>query len=188
MTTKLHIKHMVSHRCKLAVRAALDQLGIACKTIELGEAEILHNLNGEQKAQLRNALQQIGLIVLEDKTDILIEKIKCVIVEMVHYSEANQYINFSDMLSEKLNLNYNYLSNLFSKNVGITIEQFIINHKIERAKELLIYDELSLTEISYRLNYSSVAHLSNQFKKNTGVTPSHYKALGGKSRIKLEEL
>jgi AraC-like DNA-binding protein len=185
---KLHIKYMVSHRCKLAVRAELEKLGIVCKTVELGVAEILCDLDDDQKAHLREALQEIGLILLEDKTDILIESIKCAVVEMVHYSEENQHINFSAVLSEKLNLNYNYLSNLFSKNLGITIEQFIINHKIERAKELLIYDELSLTEISYRLNYSSVAHLSNQFKKNTGVTPSHYKALGGKSRIKLEEL
>jgi AraC-like DNA-binding protein len=185
---QLHIKYMVSHRCKLAVMAELEKLGIDYKTVELGVVEILGELSDVRKKQIRDALQQIGLLVLEDKADILIERIKCIIVEMIHYSEEKQNMNFSSVLSEQLHQNYNYLSNLFSKNLGITIEQYIINHKIERVKELLIYDELSLTEISYMLKYSSVAHLSNQFKKNTGLTPSDYKAFSGKSRSCLEEL
>ena len=125
---------------------------------------------------------------MDDNKAILIEKIKNVIVEMVHYREAPLKINFSDYLAEKLQYDYTYLSNLFSEVVGTTIEHFVIAHKIERVKELIVYDELNLTEISYLLNYSSVAHLSNQFKKVTGLTPSHFKKLKHKRRGGLEEI
>jgi AraC-like DNA-binding protein len=125
---------------------------------------------------------------MDDKRVVLIEKIKNVITEMIHYSDEVPKMNYSDFISEKLDYDYTYLSNLFSEIKGITIQQFIIVHKIERAKELLLYDELNLTEISYKLNYSSVAHLSNQFKKITGLSPTHFKQLKDKRRSPLEEI
>jgi AraC-like DNA-binding protein len=168
---------MVSNRCKIAVKEELKKLNLHFLPIELGEVEIMENLCNEQREQLREGLRKSGLELMDDKKAILIEKIKNVIIEMVHYSDELIKVNFSDFLSEKLNLDYTYLSNLFSEVMGTTIEQFIISHKIERIKELIIYDELNITEIAYKLNYSSVGHLSNQFKKVTGLSPSHFKKL-----------
>jgi len=185
---KLYIKFMVSIRCKMVVKSELDRLGLPFRSLDLGEVEIIGGITAEQREQLRNALLKSGLELLDDHKDILIEKIKAVIVEMVHYSEEPLKTNFSNHLSEKLNYNYTYLANLFSEVTGSTIEHFIIAHKIERVKELLLYDELNLTQISYKLNYSSVAHLSNQFKKVTGLTPSFYKKLKHKRRSALDNV
>ena len=156
--------------------------------VELGEVNILENLSSEQRKELKISLLKSGLELLEDKKSILIEKIKNIVVEMVHYSDEAPLLNFSAYLSEKLNYDYNYLSNLFSEVKGITIEHFIIAHKIERAKELLIYKELTLTEIAEKLHYSNVAHLSNQFKKVTGLTPTFFKKMKHKRLVALENL
>jgi len=166
---------MVCIRCKMIVRQQVEKLSMHCVSVELGEVEIMENISRLQLTDFRAALLKFGLELLDDKKSILIEKIKKVIVESVHYADEPMKVNFSDYLSEKLNHDYTYMANLFSEVVGINIEHYIIMHKIERVKELLVYDELSLTEISYKLNYSSVAHLSNQFKKITGLTPSHFK-------------
>ena len=185
---KLLIKNMVSLRCKMIVRAELERLGYFINILELGEVEIREALTSEQWIVLKAALKHFGLELMEDKKSILIEKIKNIIVEMIHYSEELPVLNFSHYLSNKLGYEYNYLSNLFSEVKGTTIEHFIIAHKIERAKELLIYDELSLTEIAEALHYSNVAHLSNQFKKVTGLTPSFFKKMKHKRLIALENL
>jgi AraC-like DNA-binding protein len=185
---KLFIKYMVSIRCKMVVKSELDKLGLHYLKVELGEVNVKENLTDEQRNLLKAGLLKSGLELMDDKKAVLIEKIKNLIVEMVHYSEEVPKINFSDFLSEKLNYDYTYLANLFSEVTGLTIAQYMIAHKIERVKELLLYDELTLTEISYRLNYSSVAHLSNQFKKATGLTPSFFKQLKDKKRIPLENV
>lgn len=181
---------MVSIRCKTIIKAELEKLGLHYSTIELGEADIEENITKEQYDQLNNALKKLGLELMDDKKSMLIEKIKNVIVELIHYSDNDEElkINFSDYLSEKLQYNYTYLANLFSEVQGTTIEHYIIYHKIERVKELLVYDELTLTQIAYKLNYSSVAHLSNQFKKVTGLTASHFKKLRDKRRTALEDI
>lgn len=178
---------MVSKRCKMVVKAELDKLGLHYGTIELGEAEIMEEMDAAQSNQLKMALLQSGLQLMDDKKAILIEKIKSVIVELVHYHEEPLAIKNSDYISAKLHYDYTYLANHFSETTGITIEHFLIMHKIERVKELLLYNELSLTEIAFRLNYSSVAHLSSQFKKVTGLTPSFFKKLRAK-RIHLEDV
>ena len=185
---KLYIKYMVSNRCKMAVKEELNKLGLHSVVAELGEAEIFENISIEQRDKLRVGLERYGLELMDDKRAVLIERIINVIIEMVHHKNDIIKINFSDFLSEKLGLDYTYLSNIFSEVKGMTIQQFIIIHKVERIKELLIYDELNLTEISYKLNYSSVAHLSNQFKKVTGLSPSHFKQLKDKRRIPIEEI
>ena len=159
----------------MVVKQQITKLSLHYLTVELGEVEIVENISTAQLMEFKVALSKFGLELLDDKKSILIEKIKKVIVELIHYSDEPAKVNFSDYLSEKLNHDYTYLANLFSEVVGINIEHYIIMHKIERVKELLIYDELSLTEISYQMHYSSVAHLSNQFKKITGLTPSHFK-------------
>jgi AraC-like DNA-binding protein len=179
---------MVSNRCKILVKEALDILGLHHLKVELGEVEIKEDISNQEREQLRIALLKLGLELMDNKRAILIEKIKNIIVEMVHYTDKPLKTNFSDYLSMKLNHDYTYMANLFSEVTGVTIEHFIIAHKIERAKELLIYDELSLTEISYRLNYSSVAHLSNQFKKVTGMTPTFFKHLKHKRRSALDNV
>ena len=185
---KLYIKNMVCIRCKMVVKAELTKLGLHYTTVELGEAEILENISAEQHEQFKAALLKSGLELLDDKKSVLIQKIKNVIVELVHYSEEPLTINFSDFLSQKLNHDYTYLANLFSEVQGTTIEKFIIAHKIERVKELLVYGELNLTEIAYLMHYSSVAHLSTQFKKVTGLTPSYFKQLRQKRRNMLEDV
>ena len=179
---------MVCIRCKLVVKAELTKLGLHYTTVELGEVEVLENISTEQHDQFKAALLKSGLELMDDKKSVLIQKIKNVIVELVHYSEEPLAINFSDFLSQKLNHDYTYLANLFSEVQGTTIEKFIIAHKIERVKELLVYDELNLTEIAYLMHYSSVAHLSTQFKKVTGLTPSYFKQLKQKRRNMLEDV
>jgi AraC-like DNA-binding protein len=179
---------MVSIRCKLAVKDVLRKLGLHFVLVELGQVDIMENISPEKRNELKEALLLSGLELMDDKRAMLIEKIKNVIVEMVHYPDELPKTNFSDYLAEKLHYDYTYLANLFSEVTGSTIEHFIIAHKIERVKELLIYDELNLTQISYKLNYSSVAHLSNQFKKVTGLSPSHFKQLKNKKRNPIEEL
>ena len=179
---------MVSNHCKLAVKEELKKLGLHFIVVDLGEIEIMEDLSPEQREELKIALLNSGFELMDDKKAVLIEKIINVIIEMVHHTTELIKINFSDYLSEKLNHDYTYLSNMFSEVKGITIQQFIIIHKVEKIKELLLYDELNLTEISYKLNYSSVSHLSNQFKKITGLTPSHFKKLKDKRRIPIEEL
>ena len=156
--------------------------------VELGEVEIVEDISTDQQIALKALLLSSGLELMEDKKSMLIEKIKNIIVEMIHYSEEPPLLNFSNFLSEKLDYDYNYLSNLFSEVKGTTIEHFIIANKIERAKELLIYNELTLTQIADKLHYSSVAHLSNQFKKVTDLTPSHFKKLKNKRRVALENM
>jgi AraC-like DNA-binding protein len=185
---KLYIKYMVSLRCRIIVKEVLTRLGINYVVIDLGMVEVLEDISEAQRLQLQQDLQRYGLELLEDKRSILIEQIKNIIIEMIHYSEEMPHVNYSDYISEKMGYDYTYLSNIFSEVKGITIQQFIILHKIEKIKELLLYDELSLTEISYRLHYSSVAHLSNQFKKITGLTPSYYRSLGEMRRRPLENL
>lgn len=185
---KLYIKYMVSTRCKIAVKEELKKLGLHFVVVDLGEVEIMETLSTDQMCQLKAALLVSGLELMDDKRAILIEKIQNVITHMVHHSDELPKVNYSDFISEKLNYDYTYLSNLFSEVKGITIQQYIIIHKIERVKELLCYDELSLTEISYKLHYSSVAHLSNQFKKITGLSPRLYKQLKDKMRNPIEEI
>jgi AraC-like DNA-binding protein len=185
---KLYIKNMVSLRCKMVVRSELEKMQLKHAIIELGEVEIMENLSGKKRDQLKAALLKSGLELMDDQRAILVEKIKNIIVEMIHYTDELPKVNFSEYLSKKLNQNYSHLANLFSEVKGITIEHFIIIHKIERVKELIIYDELNLTEIAYKLHYSSVAHLSTQFKKVTGLTPSFFKSLKNKKRTVLENL
>lgn len=185
---RLFFKYMVSIRCKMVVRAELEKLGLHITTVELGEAVIQEDISSEMRDGLNTALKKSGIELMEDKKSIIIEKIKSVIVELVHYSEEPLDVNLSDHLSQKLSLNYTYLANLFSESQGVTIEHFHIMHKIERVKELLIYDELNVTEIAWKMNYSSVAHLSNQFKKLTGLTPSFFKKIKLKKRQALEDI
>jgi YesN/AraC family two-component response regulator len=179
---------MVCIRCKMVVKDELTKLGLHYTSVELGEAEVVDLLSPEQHDQFRDALVKFGLELMDDKKSVLIQKIKNVIVEMIHYTDEPLTVNFSVFLSEKLDYDYTYLANLFSEVQGITIEKFIITHKIERVKELLVYNELNLTEIAYLMHYSSVAHLSAQFKKTTGLTPSHFKQLKEKRRSMLEDL
>ena len=179
---------MVCIRCKMVVKSELEKLGVQKARIELGEAEIFEDISTEQLDQLNINLKKVELELMDDKKSILVEKIKMIIIELVHYTDEQIKVNLSDYLSEKLNYNYTYLANLFSEVKGTTIEKFYLYHKIERVKELLIYNELNLSEIAYKLNYSSVAHLSNQFKKITGLTPSHFKNLKQKRHSPLENL
>jgi len=179
---------MVSIRCKLLVKSELEKLNLCYKTVELGEVELAGDISDQKREELKQALLTSGLVLMEDKKSILVEKIKTIIIEMVHYSDSLPEVNYSVYISQKLNLNYTYIANLFAEVKGTTIEQFIIIHKIERVKELIIYDELSLTEIAELMQYSSVAHLSKQFKKITGLTPSHFKQLKNKRRNPLEDL
>lgn len=179
---------MVCIRCKMVVKDELTKLGLHYNVVELGEADVVENLSPAMLAKVRSALLRSGLELMDDKKSILIQKIKNVIIELVHYSEEPLAINFSAYLSQKLDHDYTYLANLFSEVQGSTIEHFVIVHKIERVKELLVYNELNLTEIAYQMHYSSVAHLSTQFKKVTGLTPSHFKKLRNKRRNMLEDL
>ena len=172
----------------MMVKEELKKLGINYVVVDLGQVEILEDIAEEQREQLSKNLMKSGLELLENKKSILIEKIKNVIIEMIHYSEDLPKVNYSDYISEKLGYNYTYLANTFSEIKGVTIQQFIIIHKIEKVKELILYDELSLAEISYRLHYSSPAHLSNQFRRITGLTPSFYKKMRRKRNENLENM
>lgn len=179
---------MVCIRCKMVVKAELEKLGLHYIIVELGEVEIMENITAEQHDQFRDALLKSGLELMDDKKAVLIQKIKNIIIEQVHDSEEPLTIKLSNFLAQKLNHDYTYLANLFSEVQGTTIERFYIAHKIERVKELLVYNELNLTEIAYLMHYSSVAHLSAQFKKVTGLTPSHFKQLREKRRSMLEDV
>ena len=185
---KLFIKYMVSNRCKMLVKEELKKLGLHFMVVDLGEVDIMETLTLYQRSQLKEALLESGLELMDDKKAVLIEKIKTVIINMVHHSDEIPKMNFSNFLSEKLNQDYTYLSNLFSEVQGTTIEHFIIAHKTERIKELIIYDELNITEIAWKMNYSSVAHLSSQFKKVTGLSPTHFKQLKVKKRSPIEDI
>ncbi len=185
---KLYIKNMVCSRCKMVVKNELIHFGLHPKNIELGEVEIEEEINNEQKNKLNTTLQSFGFELIDDKKSRLIEKIKNTIVDLVHYSQDQIKTTFSKHISNKLHHDYNYLSNLFSEVEGTTIEKYFIAQKIEKVKELLKYDELSLSEIADRLGYSSVAYLSNQFKKETGLTPTFYKSLKENKRKSIEDL
>ncbi len=179
---------MVCIRCQMVVKAELEKLGLQYVYVKIGEADIIGDIEPEQLKHLNIGLRKAGLILMDDKKSVLVEKIKSAIIELVHYSEEQIKVNLSDYLSEKLNYDYTYLANLFSEVKGTTIEKFYLNHKIEKVKELIVYDELNLTEIAFKLHYSSVAHLSNQFKKYTGLTPTHFKELKNKRRETLEDV
>jgi AraC-like DNA-binding protein len=179
---------MVSNRCKMLVMEELEKLGLNYESVELGEAEIKENITIQIRNELNLALKNSGIELIEDKKSILIEKIKGVIIEYVHYSEKPLEINFSEHLSQKLNHDYTYLANLFSESQGKTIEHFLIEHKIECVKRLLVYNDLNISEISRKLGYSSIAHLSNQFKKVTGISPSFFKKTKDKALRNLEDI
>jgi AraC-like DNA-binding protein len=173
---------MVSVRCKMAVQDKLDKLGLYHGTVDLGELVFKKGITPQQLDQLKDELQQLGVELLDQNQGRIIERIKGVILKMVHHADDMPNIKNSEHISQQLNLDYRYLSTLFSEATGVTIEQSIINHRVERVKELLLYDELTLTEIAYKLNYCSVAHLSGQFKKTTGLTPTFFKQLKHKMR------
>ena len=186
---KIYIKYMVSRRCKILVQDELLKLGLHYGAVELGEVEVKGPVTAAQRDQLKAALLKSGLELMDDKRAILIEKIKNIIVQIVHYTDEGLKTKNSDFISEKLDLDYTYLANLFSETTGITIEHYIIAQKIERVKELLLYDELTLTQIANDLGYSSVSHLSNQFKKATGLTPTYFKQIKQyKRRLALEDV
>jgi AraC-like DNA-binding protein len=185
---KLYIKNMVCDRCKMVVKAELEKIGIFPVSVELGEVEFLGDFKDNQKQDLEKKLQSLGFELLEDKTTITIEKVKCLIVNLVHHQNNELKTNLSSYLSEQLGQDYNTLSNLFSEVQGTTIEHYFIAQKIEKVKELLMYKELTLSEIAIKLNYSDVAHLSNQFKKITGVTPTHFKQLKENNRLQIDGL
>lgn len=172
----------------MMVKEELKKLGLHFIVVDLGAVEVMETLTQAQHDELKANLLLSGLELLDDKRSILIEKIKNLIIEMVHYSDEQPNVNYSNYISEKLGYDYTYLANIFSEVKGTTIQQFIINNKIERVKEMLLYEELNLTEISYKLNYSSVAHLSNQFKKVTGLTPSFFKQMKHQKRNVLESM
>jgi AraC-like DNA-binding protein len=179
---------MVSNRCKLAVKEELKKLGLHYVFVDLGEVKIKESISIEKRELLKLNLHQSGLELMDDKKAMLIEKIKTIIIEMVHHTDEILKINFSDYLSSKMNHDYTYLSNLFSESQATTIEHYIILHKTERIKELIIDGENNITEIAWKMGYSSVAHLSNQFKKVTGQSPSFYRQLKNKHRCPIEEI
>jgi AraC-like DNA-binding protein len=172
----------------MVVKAELEKLGLQYVYVKIGEADIIEDIQPQQLEQLKTELKKAGLVLMDNKKSVLVEKIKSAIIELVHYREDQIKVNLSDFLSEKLDYDYTYLANLFSEVKGITIEKFYLTHKIEKVKELIVYDELNLSEIAYRMHYSSVAHLSNQFKKYTGLTPTHFKKLKNERRETLEDV
>ena len=184
----MYIKNMVCDRCKMVVKQELTKLGIKPLRVDLGEVELNTELTETEYQKLSVTLKEYGFEIIEKSNNRIIEKIKNIIIELVHRSDETIKINYSAYIEEKLNKKYNYLSNLFSEIERITIEQFIIFQKIEKAKELLLYDELSLSEIADKLGYSSLAYLSSQFKKVTGSTPTHFKSLKDKKRLSLDNL
>lgn len=185
---KLYVQYMVSLRCKMKVEDELENIGIPFRKVELGMIELLQDISTDELKLLKTNLAKSGLLIIDDKRSILVEKIRITIIEMIHHSEDIPKVNNSDFISQKLGYDYTYLSNIFSETLGITIQQFIIIHKIEKVKELLIYDELNVSEIASRMHYSSTAHLSKQFKKITGLTPSYYKQLKQMRSKYLENL
>jgi AraC-like DNA-binding protein len=186
--SKIFIKNMVCNRCIMVVENELKNLGLHANKVELGEVELEKDLTGEEKTKLKTAFTNLGFELIDDKKGRIIEKIKKVIIDVVHHQDYDKKFNLSDVLSRALNHDYSYLSNLFSEVEGTTIEKYFIAQKIEKVKELLVYDELSLSEIAFQLNYSSVAYLSNQFKKVTGLTPSHFKQIRKNKRKPLDKV
>jgi AraC-like DNA-binding protein len=184
----IYIRNMVSLRCKILVKQELEQLGVPFIVIDLGEVKLTEKISSEKRLQLKETLLKSGLEVMEDKKSIIIEKIKNVVIEIIHYADELPKVNFSTYLSEKLHHDYTYLSNIFSATKGMTIEHYIIMQKVEKVKELLLYDELTLAEIADRLHYSSSAHLCNQFKKITGLTPTFFRSMKDHKRICLEDV
>ncbi|MFT7900512.1 AraC family transcriptional regulator [Tenacibaculum ascidiaceicola] len=184
----LTIKNMVCNRCILVIQNELDKLGVGVKSIKLGEVILEKELTSDEKERLDKILLDLGFEIIDDKKSRIIEKIKNLIINLVHHQDSETKVNLSDLLSNELHHDYNYLSNLFSEIEGTTIEKYFIAQKIEKVKELLVYDELSLSEIAFRLHYSSVAYLSNQFKKVTGLTPSHFKKIRKDRRKPLDEV
>jgi len=185
---KLYIKYMVSLRCKPIVRQELQELGLDYVSVNLGTVELVREPTALQRSDLKSNLLKSGLELLDNKKNILIERIKNVVIEMIHYSDDVPRMNYSTYIADKLKYDYTYLSNIFSEVKGITLQQFIIKHKIEKVKELFLYNEMNLTEISHKLHYSSVAHLSNQFKKTTGFSPSLFKQSLQKRQYNLENI
>jgi AraC-like DNA-binding protein len=185
---KIYVKKMACESCKVVVKAALEELDISAIKVELGEIETKADVSDEEKKKLNTKIKKVGLELLEKKQGILIEKIRKVMIDYVYKSDEKPNVKFSVLLSKELNHNYTYLANFFSEVEATTIEQFMIALKIERIKELIIFGEDTLSEIAYKLHYSSVAHLSNQFKKVTGLTPSHFKALKEKRRITIQNI
>ncbi len=183
---KLYIQNMVCLRCKMMVKVKLDEMGITYKSVELGEIDLANKITGKKLDEIRKCLLTLGLVLIEDQKAILVEKINALVIAMIHDDDELPSVKYSVYISEKLHHNYTYLANLFSEIKGCTLESFIIMHKIERAKELIVYDDLSLADIAYRLHYSSPAHLSNQFKKVTGLTPSFFKELKRKRMRSVE--
>ncbi|WP_417784684.1 helix-turn-helix domain-containing protein [Tenacibaculum sp.] len=184
----LTIKNMVCNRCILVIQNELDKLGVGVKSIKLGEVILEKELTSDEKERIDKILLDLGFEIIDDKKSRIIEKIKNLIINLVHHQDSETKVNLSDLLSNELHHDYNYLSNLFSEIEGTTIEKYFIAQKIEKVKELLVYDELSLSEIAFRLHYSSVAYLSNQFKKVTGLTPSHFKKIRKDRRKPLDEV
>jgi len=185
---KIYVKNMACESCKLVVKEALEELGLSPVKIDLGEIETKEDVTDDEKKQLNSKIKKVGLELLEKKQGVLIDKIKNVIIDYVYKSDEKPNVKFSVLLSEKLNLSYTYLANFFSEVEATTIEQYMISLKIERIKELIIIEEHTLSEIAYKMHYSSVAHLSSQFKKITGLTPSHFKALKVKRRITIQNI
>ena len=185
---KLFIKNMVCSRCVMVVRSELEKLGFPVKEVSLGEATFEKKISDKQKEKISKAFLPLGFEIIDDKRSRLIEKIKNIIIDVVHHQDAEMTQNLSEVLSKELHHDYNYLSKLFSEVEGVTIEKYFIAQKIEKVKELLVYDELSLSEIAFRLNYSSVAYLSNQFKKVTGLTPSHFRKVKADKRKPLDKV
>ena len=185
---KLYIKNMVCSRCKMVVKAQLESKGLRPLSVNLGEVEIEGDLSKNQLSQLDTSLKSLGFELIDDRKSQTIEKIKTAIVTLVHHSDHDIKTNLSSFITSQIHQDYNYLSNLFSEVEGTTIEKYFIAQRIERVKELIVYDELSLSEIADQLGYSSVAYLSNQFKKVTGLTPSHFKQLKDKKRKALDHL
>jgi AraC family transcriptional regulator len=189
MESRLYIKNMVCDRCKLVVKDQLDKNGISYISIELGEVELSGQPSAEQLQNFSTNITALGFEILEDKAARLVSAVKKAVLEFVRDpSPKSRKLKFSSYLADKLNKDYNHISNLFSSLEGTTIEQYLINQKIERVKELLVYDEFTLSEVAHRLGYSSVQHLSNQFKKVTGLTPTHFKHLGVKKRTSLDKV
>lgn len=184
----IYIKNMVCQRCIMVVNSELDKAGFSVKRVSLGEVELNDPIDDVKKKRIEKLLVPLGFELIDDRKSRIIEQIKTTIIDQVYHRDAELKINLSELLEQQLHLDYGYLSNLFSELEGTTIEKYFIAQKVERVKELLVYDELSLSEIAYRLNYSSAAHLSNQFKKVTGLTPGHFKSIGTKRRRPIDEV
>jgi AraC-like DNA-binding protein len=185
---KLHVKYMVSLRCKMLVKSELEKLGLRYVSVDLGIIEILENITSDQHEQLKINLKKSGLELLDDKRSQLVEKTKMVINEMIRLTDNEQNVNYSEYISRYTGYEYTHLAHVFSEITGVTVQQFIIVNKVDRVKELLLYNHLTIKEIAYRLHYSSTAHLSNQFKKITGLTPAYFKGIAQKRKYILDNL